>query len=132
MSMITLKTISTISPTIACLALAIRAAAILLIGTRPALATDAKSKTPLTNVNVFDGKSDKLINNANVLAEGNLIKEVSTEKIPADGATVIDVGGRTLIPGLIDTHVQLEINCQYCGLEPFPLPGKRQGGNKRT
>lgn len=45
--------------------------------------------------------------NANVLVEGKLIKRVSTGKIAADGATVIDGGGRTLMPGLADTHVHL-------------------------
>jgi imidazolonepropionase-like amidohydrolase len=38
------------------------------------------------------------------LVEVNLIKEVSTAKIDAPGATVIDGGGRTLMPGLIDAH----------------------------
>jgi len=56
------------------------------------------------NVNVFDGMNEKLIQNANVLVEGNLIKAVSTKKIDAAGATVIDGDGRTLMPGLIDAH----------------------------
>jgi len=57
-----------------------------------------------TNVNVFDGEHEKLIKNANVLVEGNLIKMVSTSKIDATDATVIDGMGRTLMPGLIDAH----------------------------
>ncbi|MGA9444519.1 MAG: amidohydrolase family protein [Methyloceanibacter sp.] len=69
--------------------------------------TDTKLKTLFANVNVFDGVHDKLIMNANVLVEGNLIKTVSTDPISADGATVIDGGGRTLMPGLADTHVHL-------------------------
>lgn len=60
-----------------------------------------------TNVNVFDGKSDTLTKNANVLVEGNMIKQVSTADIAADGTTVIDGGGRTLMPGLSDTHVHI-------------------------
>jgi imidazolonepropionase-like amidohydrolase len=63
-----------------------------------------KPQTLFTNVNVFDGVNEKRIMNANVLVEGNLIKEVSTAKIDAPGATVIDGGGRTLMPGLIDAH----------------------------
>jgi len=62
------------------------------------------SRVLISNVNVFDGEHDKLINNANVLVEGSLIKQVSTGKIAADGATVINGGGRTLMPGLIDAH----------------------------
>jgi len=76
--------------------------------TAPAVAADTKSapkaKTLFTNVNVFDGVNAKRIMNANVLVEGNLIKQVSTKAISADGATVIDGGGRTLMPGLTDAH----------------------------
>jgi imidazolonepropionase-like amidohydrolase len=67
----------------------------------------APAQSLFTNVHVFDGINEKLIENANVLVEGNLIKSVSTSKITADGATVIDGGGRTLLPGLADTHVHL-------------------------
>ena len=38
---------------------------------------------------------------------GNKIEKISTDPIPIDGsanATMIDGGGRTLMPGLIDTH----------------------------
>jgi len=62
------------------------------------------TKTLFTNVNVFDGEHEKLINNANVLVEGNLIKQISTKAISAEGATVVDGKGRTLMPGLIDAH----------------------------
>jgi imidazolonepropionase-like amidohydrolase len=74
----------------------------------PALAQDAKTapkaKTLFTNVHVFDGKTENRIMNANVLVEGNMIKAVSTDPIEAGGVTVIDGGGRTMIPGLIDAH----------------------------
>ena len=80
----------------------------------PAFAADKnampKPKTLFTNVNVFDGKNEKRIMNANVLIEGNLIKQVSTKKISADGATVINGGGRTLMPGLIDAHWHVLFN----------------------
>lgn len=64
----------------------------------------AKPQTLFTNVNVFDGESETLIKNASVLVEGNFIMQVSTNKIAAPGAKVIDGGGRTLMPGLIDVH----------------------------
>jgi len=82
--------------------------------TVPAFAADKaatpKPKTLFTNVYVFDGKSEKRIMNANVLIEGNLIKQISTKKIAADGATVIDGGGRTLMPGLSDMHWHVMFN----------------------
>jgi imidazolonepropionase-like amidohydrolase len=72
-------------------------------------AQDAAPGGPIlfANVHVFDGVNETRIENANVLVEGNLIKTVSTEAVDASGATVIDGGGRTLMPGLIDTHVHI-------------------------
>jgi imidazolonepropionase-like amidohydrolase len=77
-----------------------------ILSSMPAFAAEQApvAKTLFTNVNVFDGEHEKLINNANVLVEGSLIKQVSTKPINADGATVIDGKGRTLMPGLIDAH----------------------------
>ena len=48
------------------------------------------------NVNIFDGKNEKLKTNMSVLVEGNLIKEISKNPKAANGAKVIDGGGRTL------------------------------------
>jgi len=68
---------------------------------------EAPTQTLFTNVNVFDGHSDELATGMNVLVDGNLIKQVSEEAISAPGATVIDGGGRTLMPGLIENHAHL-------------------------
>jgi imidazolonepropionase-like amidohydrolase len=79
--------------------------ATLLLGLGPALAQDAAgSRTLFENVRVFDGKSDALTEPTNVLVENGRIAAVSTDSIEADGAEVIDGGGRTLMPGLIDAH----------------------------
>ena len=69
-----------------------------------AIAQDDPARTLFTNVHVFDGVNEARIENANVLVEGNLIKSVSTNPIDAAGATVIDGGGRTMMPGMIDVH----------------------------
>ena len=61
-------------------------------------------QTLITNVHVFDGLGDRRIENASVLVEGNRIKSVTSGSIAAPGARVIDGGGRTLMPGLIDNH----------------------------
>jgi len=63
-----------------------------------------------TNVHVFDGVNEQRIENANVLVENNLIAVVSTEPIETADALIIDGGGRTLMPGLTDSHVHLMIN----------------------
>ncbi|KAA1188876.1 amidohydrolase family protein [Pseudohalioglobus sediminis] len=69
----------------------------------------ALPQTLFTNVNVFNGTHNKLYRDQNVLVEGNLIKSVSDSSISAAGATVIDGGGRTLMPGLIDSHVHFNM-----------------------
>ena len=66
----------------------------------------AKPQVLFSNVDVFDGKSDKLAEGMSVLIEGNLIKKIAKGDIEADAnAKVIDGGGRTLMPGLLDSHV---------------------------
>jgi imidazolonepropionase-like amidohydrolase len=58
-------------------------------------------------VRIFDGKADKLTDTRNVIVHGNIIERVSSGSLPmpADAkVTVIDGGGRTLMPGLIDAH----------------------------
>ena len=59
------------------------------------------------NVRVFDGKSSELSASTNVLVRGNKIKKITPDDIPTEQSvdtTIIDGGGRTLMPGLIDAH----------------------------
>ena len=75
----------------------------------PAVAQDAPNRVLFTNVNIWDGNSDGLQNGMSVLVEGNLVTQIAASiSVPRD-ATVIDAGGRTLIPGLIDMHSHLSI-----------------------
>ena len=67
----------------------------------------APTQVLVTNVRVFDGTSDKLTAATNVLVENNLIKEISATAKAGKDATVIDGGGRILMPGLIDAHGHL-------------------------
>ena len=78
------------------------------IGLGLALSVSATAEQVLfTNVHVFDGISKKRIEDASVLVEGNKIKTVSRKGIDAPDATVIDGGGRTLLPGFIEAHAHL-------------------------
>src|SRR5262245_16054461 len=75
-----------------------------------ASAATAAPKVAVTlfkDVRIFDGKAEKLSDTRNVMVRGNIIERVSIDTIqsPADAdVTVIDGGGRTLMPGLIDVH----------------------------
>ena len=67
--------------------------------------TAESEATLFRNVRIFDGKSSTLSTSSNVLVRGNKIERISTSPITVDaGARVIDGGGRTLMPGLIDVH----------------------------
>lgn len=64
----------------------------------------------IRNVRVFDGTSDRTVDNADVLIEGPHIVAVSTSPIAgdaSDGVVEIDGAGRFLMPGLSDAHVHL-------------------------
>ena len=64
-----------------------------------------KKPIAFTNINVFDGKSEVLRKGLTVIVEGNRIKSVDASRSePGEGFDVIEGGGRTLMPGLIDNH----------------------------
>jgi imidazolonepropionase-like amidohydrolase len=66
----------------------------------------------LENARVFDGVSEQLRDGISVAVEGATIKEVSDRLITGADARRIDIGGRTLMPGLIDLHIHAYI----CGV----------------
>ncbi len=59
------------------------------------------------NVKLLDPGQDELLGGQEVLVEGEVIRELSDRPIQPATATVIDGGGRTLMPGLIDCHVHV-------------------------
>jgi imidazolonepropionase-like amidohydrolase len=71
-------------------------------------ARNAPDVTLFKNVMIFDGVNNKLTS-GEVLVENNLIKAVGAVNNVPQGATVIDGGGRTLMPGLIESHVHLNL-----------------------
>lgn len=73
----------------------------------PAAASATGATTLFRNVRIFDGKGGTLSGPGDVLVRGNRIERISAGSIPTDpsaGTVVIDGGGRTLMPGLIDMH----------------------------
>jgi imidazolonepropionase-like amidohydrolase len=67
------------------------------------------SPTPVVfeNARILDGTSAEGERDRFVRVEGGRIAEVSDRPIAAAGARHIDLGGRTLMPGLIDCHVHV-------------------------
>ena len=61
------------------------------------------------NCTLLDTRAAQLLPDHHVLVEDDHIVEVSDHPIAAPVAVIIDVGGRTLMPGLIDAHAHATI-----------------------
>ena len=72
--------------------------------------TEGPAQILITNVMVWDGTSETRTDASSVLIEGNLIKQIALGTMNAPGATVIDGGGGTLMPGLIEVHAHLSLH----------------------
>lgn len=69
--------------------------------------TPLAATTLFQNVRIFDGKVGQLSGPSYVLVRGNKIERISSTPIATDQVAdivMIDGGGRTLMPGLIDAH----------------------------
>jgi imidazolonepropionase-like amidohydrolase len=82
---------------------------VLMCGLAAPLHTQAppSAATVLQNVRIFDGKVGQLSGPSHVLIRGNTIERISAPPIAPDrraDTVLIDGGGRTLMPGLIDIH----------------------------
>ena len=56
---------------------------------------------------LLDVKTGRILKPGEILVEGDRIAEVGTSVKHPPGAEVIDLGDRTLLPGLIDAHIHL-------------------------
>jgi len=76
------------------------------------------------NAAVLDGAHRERREGHHVLVEDERIKEVSERPIASAGADVIDLAGRTLMPGLIDAHchaIAVGANLPRLAEEPITL-----------
>lgn len=58
------------------------------------------------SADLLDPHSNELIENIDVVVEGGLIKEVGAG-LSSASAEVLDISGKTLMPGLVDAHVHV-------------------------
>jgi imidazolonepropionase-like amidohydrolase len=89
----------------------------------PALIADpppGEGSTWLSNARLFDGTGAATREGVAVLLEAGRIARVADAGEPApDGAHTVDLGGRTLLPGLIDAHAHVGVS--------FPRPEPAHG-----
>src|ERR1700722_9436841 len=74
------------------------------------------------NFELLDPEAGELRGGHELVVEGDSIREVSTKPIKLAKASVIDCGRRTLMPGLIDSHVHVVLSeVVLRNLESVPL-----------
>ncbi|HKX57720.1 MAG TPA: hypothetical protein VJN01_16535, partial [Xanthomonadales bacterium] len=79
----------------------------------------------LKNAVIFDGVSEQLIEGGSIVIENDRVREITAGGAHVDGATVIDVGGRFVMPGLIDAHFHAySITFNMHVLDTMPMPTK--------
>jgi imidazolonepropionase-like amidohydrolase len=78
------------------------------LATTTAGAQQASPVVVLRHANVADGARGAIATNAAVVIRNGQIAQIESEPFnPPAGATVIDVGGRYVVPGLIDAHTHI-------------------------
>src|SRR5688500_16957457 len=73
-------------------------------------------QTFLTNARVVDGTGAPALENATVVINSNTLDYVgaaSGAPQPAAGDRVVDIGGKTIMPGLFNVHVHLSLRLPF-------------------
>ncbi|MAN78210.1 MAG: peptidase M38 [Rhizobiales bacterium] len=77
--------------------------------------------TILTNANLLDVDAGEIVGVRHIVIEGNRIKEISDTPVTGSG-DVIDLKGKTLMPGLIDAHVHISAYTANLADLPYQSP----------
>lgn len=84
------------------------AAVLIVLSVQGAMAQSAASQPIVLHAaRLLDIKNGRLLKPGEVLVQGERIVEAGTSVKHPAGAEVIDLGDRTLLPGLIDAHIHL-------------------------
>ena len=81
------------------------------------------ARTLFTNVMIFEG-TGKDVAPGEVLVQGNRIQSVAGpgESLPREGCELVDAGGATLMPGMVNSHCHLTYNNGTTVAELTALP----------
>jgi imidazolonepropionase-like amidohydrolase len=101
---------------------------VLVLACTALVSTGAAAQSPVTAVkaaHMVDVRSGALIDDAVVLIAGERITAAGSRLAIPAGATVIDLGSKTLLPGLIDAHTHLTGNPEDAGYASIAISAPR-------
>jgi imidazolonepropionase-like amidohydrolase len=80
------------------------------------------NRTTFVNARIFDGVRSEYLDDSVVVVEADRIVSVERKHGPSTDGDVVDVGGKTLMPGLIDAHCHvLGASLKITDVETQPL-----------
>ena len=80
------------------------------------------NRTTFVNARIFDGVRSEYLDDSVVVVEADRIVSVERKRGPSTDGDVVDVGGKTLMPGLIDAHCHvLGASLKITDVETQPL-----------
>ena len=80
------------------------------------------NRTTFVNARVFDGMRSEYLDESIVVVEGDRIVGVDRAPGASSSGDIVDVGGKTLMPGLIDAHCHvLGSSLKVTDVETQPL-----------
>jgi imidazolonepropionase-like amidohydrolase len=87
------------------------------------------------NLRLLDPRRDELLDGMQVLVEDGIVREVADRPITSSAAQRIDLGRRTLMPGLIDAHIHVvltEVNIRLLSDQPLTLVSAKASASMRA
>ncbi len=87
------------------------------------------------NLRFLDPRRDELLDGMQVLVEDGIVREVADRPIDSAAAQRIDLGRRTLMPGLIDAHIHVvltEVNIRLLSDTPLTLVAAKASASMRA